>query len=84
MRQIGKVQHLLEVAPSLISTGPIRFVDHENVCNLHQTSLIGLNGVTPSGIHHDDGGVGFAGNLHLNLAHTHGLHQDPSAANGIK
>ena len=69
----GEVEHLLEVAARLSGSGPVGLVDHEDVGRLEEPGLVGLDGVAPLGVEHDDGGVGRPGHLDLDLPDAHGL-----------
>ena len=76
----GEVEHALEVAAGLVGAGAVGLVDDEDVGDLEQAGLVGLHGVAPAGVHHDDGGVGRAGHLDLDLADADGLDRAPTAS----
>ena len=80
--ELGQLQHELEVAPGLACTGAVRLVDDEQVGDLQEAGLVGLDGIAPPRIHHHDGGVGGCSHSHLLLADTDGLHQDHGNADG--
>ena len=75
--EIGEVEHLLEVAAGLVDALAVGLVDHEDVGDLHQPGLVGLHRVAPAGVDHDDGRVGLAGDLDLDLADADRLDDDP-------
>ncbi len=64
----AEIEHLLEVTTRLSGPGPVGLVDHEDVRRLEEPGLVGLDGVTPFRVEHDDRGVGSPGHLHLDLA----------------
>ena len=82
--EIGQVEHQLQVASGLGDPGTIGLVDHEDVGDLHEAGLVGLDAVAPSGVHDHHGGVGLAGDLHLHLPDPDGLHDDPRLPHGIE
>ena len=62
-----ELEHELEVALRLPSPRPVGLVDHEQVGDLEQPGLVGLDGVTPAGVHHHHRGVGGRRHRHLLL-----------------
>ena len=61
-------QHRLQRHGSGVSPLTIRLVDHEDVGNLEDTGLDGLNIVAQAGHFDDDGGVCRRGDFHFRLA----------------
>ena len=57
----------------------VGLVDHEHVGDLHQAGLVGLHRVAPARVDDDDGGVGLAGDLDLDLPDADRLDDDPRA-----
>ncbi len=68
-----EVQHLIEIATRLSNPGTVGLVDDEDVGDLEQPGLVGLHGVTPTGIDYDDRRVGRRRDLHLHLSDPDGL-----------
>ena len=64
----GQLEHELQVADGLGRARPVGLVDHEHVGDLHQPGLVRLHRVAPARVHDDDGRVGGAGDLDLDLA----------------
>src|SRR3954454_19320906 len=83
-REVGQVEHLLEVAPSFLDTLAVGFVDHEDIGDLHQAGLVRLYGVAPTRVDDDDGGVCLAGDLHLYLPDADGLDEHPLTADRVE
>jgi hypothetical protein len=84
VRQIGEVEHLLEIATGLVDSFAIGLVDHEDVGDLHETGLVGLHRITPTRIYDDDRGVGLAGDLDFDLSDTNGLDENPQATDRVE
>ena len=63
---------------------PIGLVDHEHVGDLHQAGLVRLHAVAPARIDDDDGGVGLAGDLDLDLPDSDRLDEDQVAADRVE
>ena len=57
----------------------VGLVDHEHVGDLHQPGLVGLHAVAPARVDDDDGGVGLAGDLDLDLTDADRLDEHPRA-----
>src|ERR1019366_2348051 len=76
----GPLEHLAEIADRVVATRPVSLVDHEEVGDLEEPGLVRLHRVTPSGVENDDGRVGGAGDLDLDLAHTDGPDDPPRLA----
>ena len=79
-----QLEHLLQVATGLLDAGAVGLVDHEDVGDLHQPGLVGLHAVAPSRVDDDDGGVGLAGDLDLDLPDADGLDEDPAVPEGVE
>ena len=84
VRQVGQVEHLHQVTPGLVDALAVGLVDHEDVGDLHQPGLVRLDAVAPAGVDDDDGGVGLAGDLDLDLADADGLDEDPAAPDRVE
>ena len=69
----GEVEHHLEVADGLGDTVAVGLVHHEQVGDLEQPGLVRLHAVAPARVHDDDGGVGRARDLDLDLPDADGL-----------
>ena len=80
----GQVEHQLEVADGLGDAVAVGLVHHEEVGDLHEPGLVGLHAVTPAGVHHDDGRVGGAGDLDLDLTDADRLDDDPRLAGRVE
>ena len=59
--------------------GAVGLVDDEHVGDLHQTGLVRLHAVAPARVDDDDGRVGRAGHLDLDLADADGLDERPTS-----
>ena len=84
VERAGQVEHLLEVAPGLVGARAVGLVDDEHVGDFHQAGLVRLHAVAPAGIDHDDGRIGLARHLHLDLADADGLDEDEVVADRIE
>ena len=73
----------LDVADGRVVKG-VRFRDHEDVGDLHETSFVCLHRVTPTRVHHNNSGVCLASNFNFHLANANGLYQNPRAPNCVK
>ena len=69
-----------EVALGLGGAGTVGLVDHEHVGDLEQAGLGRLHGVAPARVDDDDGRVGRAGHLDLDLADADGLDAAPTGS----
>jgi hypothetical protein len=78
------MQHRLEIRTGVLGSVAIGLVDHEDIGDLHQPRLVGLNRISPSRIHHDHGGVGSPSDVDFHLADTHGLHHDRRPSDRIE
>src|ERR1019366_6260952 len=65
-------------------TFAVRFVDHENVGDLHDSGLNGLHIVAHAGNEHDHGNVGQRHDVHFILAHPDGFNHDEVAPAGVE
>ncbi len=74
--ELGEIQHQLEVAPGLPRSRPVGLVDGEQVGDLEEAGLRGLDGVAPARVEHHDGRVGRGRHLHLLLADPDRLDDD--------
>ena len=78
---------LLHPNPNLgdqcISTRSIRLVDDIEICDLHDSSLHALDGISQARSQYHNGGVSGLGYLHFILAHTHGLNDNPVFAETV-
>ena len=79
-----KIQHAFKVSLCFCNSLAVGLVDHEDVGDLHETGLVGLNGVAPSRVHHDHGGVGRTGDLDFHLTDTNRFEQHPREAGGVE
>src|SRR5205814_1836670 len=62
----------------------VGLVDDEDVRDLQEPGFGRLHRVAPSGVDDDNGGVGVAGDLDLDLADADGLDHDPSLAHRVE
>ncbi len=82
--QLGEVEHRLEVPTGLAGAGTVGLVDDEQVGDLHQAGLVGLDGVAPPRVEDHQRGVGGRGHGHLLLSDPDGLDQDQRQADGAE
>ena len=62
----------------------VGLVHDEHVGDLEQARLVRLHAVAPPGVHDDDGRVGRARDLDLDLADADRLDDDPRLAGGVE
>ena len=79
-----QVEHQLQVPAGIGGSRPVGLVDHEEVGNLEQARLVGLDGITPAGSDHDDRGVGRVGHINLDLSHPDCLNDHRVKASGVE
>ncbi len=73
----GDVQHRLQIGHRLAGAIAVGLVDDEHVGDLHQPRLVGLDGIAPPRVDHDDGRVGGVDDVGLHLTDPNGLDDDP-------
>ena len=73
----GDIEHRLQVGHRVAGAVAIGLVDDEHVGDLHQARLVGLDGVAPARVDHDDGRVGGVDDVGLHLAHPDRFDHDP-------
>ena len=81
---LAHVDHGDQVLVGAVNALPVGFVDDKEVANLQDAGLNGLDIISHARDGDHNGGMGGAGDLHLVLAHAHGLHQDKVFAHGIQ
>ena len=67
-----------------VDARPVGLVDGEDVGDLHQAGLGRLHAVAPPGVDDDDGRVGLAGDLDLDLPDADGLDDDPAVPERVE
>jgi hypothetical protein len=77
-------QHALKITNRFLDARTVGLIYDEDVGDFHQSRLVGLNGVTPSRIHHNDCRVGFSDNLNLDLPNSNCLDEHPLHTCGVE
>jgi hypothetical protein len=54
----------------------VRFIDHQDICNLENACFDRLDVIPHARGFHNDGGMRQAGDIHFGLTRTHGFDQD--------
>ena len=81
---VGEVEHAVEFGDEGIGTGAVGLVDDEDVGDLEDAGLEGLDGIAHAGDGDDDGGVGGGGDIDLILTGADGLEDDDIVAGGVE
>ena len=75
---------MAQFAGSAVGTVTIGLVDHEDVADLQDAGLDGLDPVAQARCQHHDRGVGLAGDLHLGLPDADRLDEHRVAAGRVQ
>ena len=81
---VAEVEHQLEIAPSVAGAGMVGLVDDEDVPDLQQARLVGLDRISHARRHHDHRGVRGRGDVDLHLSDPDGLDHDGGEPDGIE
>ncbi len=84
LRGVPRFEHLHQVLHRFVRTGPIRLVHDQQVGDLDDAGLDGLNVVARSRNGQQTNGVDDAHHVDLLLTHAHRLHQDHVEAHRIE
>ncbi len=79
-----QMEHHLQRLDGAIGSRLVGLVDHQNIGDLQDAGLDGLNVVAHAWRFEDDGGVGGAGNVYFGLTGADRLDQDDFVAGGIE
>ena len=81
--RVAVFQHVAQRPLGVLHARPVGLVDHQDIGNLQNTGLDGLDVIAQAGGFNHHGGVGQPGDIHFTLAGAYRLNQNQVKAGGI-